>query len=469
MTKTLDDQIQELTPQPERREHYLDRLNQTIKLYGEEITQGIRDNQWQSVYRSGLHAGHLYCLLGRTQQGLEMLQKSFALHDSMADYNRDEFLAESLVFILQTMDKFGLTEGRNNYQERLDAIQQKKKQSESDQSLRKKVVHLESDLECETGDLDASYAHGRREQGLLYQKLGEYDKAIEHFQRAIQEDRRDWRSETSIKNRLSIVDSYLAMDKREEALKEFLTLMGHWVQSDINMGDEISDEFTSNFSQFKPYFKRLGIDDKSHEYARARLDKIKPDLKSVKRASGEVRQLTEILLHHYDITQQWNNALLLMSEVEEATKVLDYPEKFSNQRKSQYHINTERVDEARELLDSQSRADLFSFARNGEHSVMEMTRQYFQIGEPDKALDLLDVYAKNDRRSSLWMNAIETRVMQIDILGRLIGTDYIQRLREGTSGNSDLFQNNPVKYLTSDKMKKEKKAKPAKADDEEDL
>jgi len=456
MTKTLDEQIKEITPDFERREHYLARLNQTLRLYGEEIAHDIRDSQWQSVYRSGLHAGYLHCLLGNTEQGLEMLQKSFALHDSRADYNRDNFLAESLVFILETMDKFGLVKDRPVYQERLDSIKRREKKSQSETTLRRKIVHLEADLECETGDLDAAYANGRRKQGLLHQKLGEYDKAIEYFQRAIQEDRRDWRYETSIKNRLLIVDSYLALGQRDNAVKEFIGLMNNLVPNEIKEGEEIPDSFTENFSQLKSYFERLGIEDKSNIYARARLDKIKPDLKSIKSASGEARQLSEILLHHYKANEQWDKAIELIDEVEDVTKVLQYPISFSTYRKSQYHINAGRIDEARRLLDGQSRTELFSFGRDG-YGVMEMTSQYFQIGEADKALDLLDEYCKNDRKSSLWGDAIETRVMQIDILGKLIGPDYIQRLREHVKGSSGLSPNDNVKYLTSDKMKKERK------------
>lgn len=423
MSEKLDDLIKGLNPDPERRDHYIDRLNQTLRRYGEEIAHDMKDHQWQAVYQSGLHAGYLHCLLGNTKQGLDMLQKSFALHDSKADYNRDNFLAESLVFILETMDEFGLEEGRSSYQERLNAIKIKEKESQSESALRKNIVHLEADMECATGDLDPAYSHGRREQALLYQKLGEYDKAIEHFQRAIQEDRRDWRCETSIKNKLSIVDSYLALDQKDKAVKEFMGLMNNFVPKEIKEGDEIPDDFTSNFSKFRSYFKRLGIEDKSHKYARARLDRIKPDLKSIKRAPGEVRQLSEIILYHYEDNEQWDKAIELINEVEKATQVLEYPVSFSTDRKSQYHINSGRIEDAKRLLDGEPREKMFSFARDGR-GVMEMTSQYIQIKEIDSALDLLDVYCMNDRRSSLWCDAIETRVMEIDILRKLIGEDY---------------------------------------------
>lgn len=468
MKDRLDELIERINPDLERREHHIARLNQTLRLYGEEIAHDIKDSQWQSVYQSGLHAGYLHCLLGNTQQGLEMLQKSFALHDSKADYNRDNFLAESLVFILETMDKFGLVEDRSVYQERLDSIRRREKESQSESALRRKIVHLEADMECATGDLDHAYSNGRRKQGLLYQKLGEYDKAIEHFQRAIQEDRRDWGCETSIKNRLSIVDSYLALGQRDNAVKEFIGLMSNLVPDEIKEGDEIPDSFTENFSKFKSYFERLGIEDKSHEYARVRLDRIKPDLKSVERVSGEVRQLSEILLYHYEANEQWNKAIELIDEVEEATQVLEYPVSFSTDRRSQYHINAGRIEEARRLLDGESREEMFSFARDGR-GVMEMTSQYLQIGDVDSALDLLDVYCKNDRRSSLWMDAIETRVMQIEILGKLIGDDYVQRLREYVRGRTDLLPKNNLKFLPLEKIKKDKKARPLKEGDEVDL
>lgn len=75
MKDRLDELIERINPDLERREHHIARLNQTLRLYGEEIAHDIKDSQWQSVYQSGLHAGYLHCLLGNTQQGLEMLQK----------------------------------------------------------------------------------------------------------------------------------------------------------------------------------------------------------------------------------------------------------------------------------------------------------------------------------------------------------------------------------------------------------
>jgi len=167
------------------------------------------------------------------------------------------------------------------------------------------------------------------------------------------------------KNKLSIVDSYLALGQKDEAAKEFMGLMNNLVPKEIKEGDEIPDDFTSNFKKFKSYFGRLGIEDKSAEYARARLDKMKPNLKSIKRASGEVRQLSEILLNHYEDNEQWNKAIELMSEVEEATKVLDYPEKYSTHRKVPYHINKGDIAEAKKLLDEQPRAELFTMGRDG--------------------------------------------------------------------------------------------------------
>ena len=443
MIQDLETTIEKLGQGEKSPDVFIPRVYDTVVKYASEVARDLKQTEWRSQFQGGLHAGYVLCLMGETEKGVEFLDKSLQIHQTnMGQY--DESRSSLLQFVVDTMEEFGIDQSIvSQYRTMLTEAQDK--ETDKPEDLRRKIVHIEADMECAVGDLDASYSHGRREQGLLYQKLGEHESAIEHFERSMQEDRRDWRSETSIKNKLSIVDSYLAMEDHASAVESFMGLMKQLVPNELKPGDEIPDLFTGNFSQFYPYFERLGIIDSMESiagYAKARLEQIEP---KEHRDRREICKLSEILALYHTGRGEYQEA----SDIFDAGREqLEYKHHLSRRDQAEFALRAGNPDKARQLVvEDEAEKDNFGM---DDGKTVELVNLYIQLGDVGTALDRLDVSCEHHKAclvSGSYGGIFDTRQTQIQILKAVIGDDYVQRTREYAHGRSDLFPDNGLKFL----------------------
>lgn len=424
------------------------KLHDIIIKYSSEVARDLKDAEWRSQFEGGLNVGYILCLIGETEKGVDFLEKCLQVYQAnMGEY--DEPSSSILQFIVETIEEFEVdSEIVKRYQQKLRQAQDS--EAEKPEDIRRKIVHIEADLECAIGDIDQAYSQGRREQGLLYNKLEEYDKATEHFRMAIAEDRRDWRNETTIKNKLAIVDSYFALGDTASAIEEFIGLMKILVPDEIEVGEKMPELFTENLDKFFPYFEKLRLNDQLEKiitYARARLDKVQ--LSGDKRAWVEIPDLTEIMTSYHVGREEYQEASDIMDKGREK---IEYKHHISWREQAEYAIRAENREKALELIKAdEAYKDSSRFNDNKE---FELVNLYLQLGEVESALAILDGYCEQYKASLLsgsYGNVFETRRTQIAILKAVIGKDYFHRIRKYAHTKSDIFAENGVKSLPKQK------------------
>lgn len=464
-TNTTLRKLQERKVEGNDVEPYVQRLDETVREYGVEVVRDLKENDWRCQFNGGLSAGYLLCIIGEFDKGIGFLERSLQIHQANKDqYSQSE--SSALEFVVGTLEEFGANpQTIEQYRSRL--AEAKTREEEKPEDLRRKIVHLEADLECATGDLDQIYSHGRREQGLLYQKLGEHKKAIEYFKIAIKEDKRDFRGDATIPNRLSIVDSYVALGDRDSAVSEFMVLMKALIPNEINEGDEIPDLFRSNFEKFYPYFEKLGIVENLEtitRYSRARIEKLKGMIKTPSPKEdpkehwkrSELAKLTEIVGLYNVGRGEYQQA----SDVfDEGREFLEYKHHLSRREQAEFAIRAGNPAKALELI-KEDEKDEHSGSSAFDNKDDELENLYLQLGDFDSAFGVLEKQAnrfKGSLVSGSFDHLYQIRREQIGILKAAIGDDYVQRLREHARGRAVLLPEDDLKFIPLEKVKKEKK------------
>lgn len=464
MLQDLDvtiEKLGEIREEVQNGDIFVPRVYDTVLKYASEVIRDLKETEWRNQFQGGLNAGYILCLTGEMEKGVDFLEKSLQIHQAnMGEYDKPR--SSVLEFVVETLQEFDAEQTVvDRYKSRLKEAQEQ--ETDKPEDLRRKIVHIEADMECATGDLDELYSHGRREEGLLYQRLGEHEKAIEHFQKSMEEDKRDWNKETSIKNRLSIVDSYLATGNNTDAVEEFMGLMRLLGPDELKLGDKIPVLFTDNFSEFAPYFKRLGIEENLEEvakYARARLDNLKKSVKPPSKKEDpkehwervEASDLSEILASHYAARGKYQEALNIFNEGED----LPYKNHLSRREHAEFAIRAGNEEKARQLIKGDE-TEKGLYGRDDDE-IFELVNLHLQLGDVDTALDRLDSYCEIHKRclvSGTYSSIFETRQTQIAILKAVIGDDCIQKTREYARKRDDLFPKNDLKFLpgnTKDKQ-----------------
>jgi tetratricopeptide (TPR) repeat protein len=430
---------------------FVPRLCETLFSFAMETVRDLRLPEWRSQFHGGLNAGYILGLLGESTKCVEFLDKSLRIHqENRGEYCESE--ATVLKFIVTSLQDFGIEQPIvDQYKRELEVAREKEK--EKPQDLARRIAHIEADLECAEGDLDQAYSHGRREQGLLYQRLGDHEKALEKFRHSIAEDRQDRRSETTIKNSLAIVDSYLAMDNREEALKVFAELMRTLGPLDLKLGSQLPELFTSHFSVLHPYFEKLGIEESMvtvAQYAAARLKTIVP---KKHRDRSEICELSKILAVYYVSRGDYQKA----SDIFDAGREqLEYKHHLSRSEQAEFALRAGNPDKARELI-TQDDAEKDSMGMDRDEKVLELASLELQMGNISGALYRLDGYCDRHKRclgSGSYSTVFEARRAQVDIMKGAIGKDYVQKVRDHLKGRSDLRLLTGIKFLEASKVKK---------------
>lgn len=484
MIQNLETTIQELGKRRdtlENSERFVPILYDVVLKYGEEVIRDLKRLEWQSQYDGGLNAGYIYCLLGDFEKGIDLFDWAIKVHEEnhskYGDSNEDvlNFVVGSLT------ESKAETNVLDHYKELLGSAVAE--QYEDCEELRKKIVFLEADMECATDDIDAAYSRGRREQGLLYQKLGEFDKAIDHFEVAIKEDRRDWRNETSIKNTLSIVDSYYSLDENQSGANRFLGLMSNIFPEDFKEGDKLPEVFTDNFNKFKPYFKHPELEnnlEKIEEYVQARLENlysiVKP--KTCKRESPdehwkrrEVANLTEILAGFYIEREEYGKADELYDKGREK---LEYKHHLCFREQAEFAIRTGNPKKAKKLINRSKKED--KHHGPGDNHIEEFVSLYLQLDDVDSALKVYNDCCKKYKESLVsgsYGHIFDLRQDQISILKSVIGPDYVEQLRSHAKvwGEDIIKEQKMVSFeeiINKNKDKNKKKKKRLVDDDGDD-
>ena len=462
MLQELNDtikQLQERTTESQAGDLFIPKFYETIVKYGSEVIRDLKEEDWQCQFNGGLSAGYLFCIMGESGKGIDFFDKSLQMHEeNKSKYSDPE--SSILEFIVNSLEEFGADKQLVTlYKSRL--VEAREKEEEKPEELRRKIIHIEADMECAVGDLDASYKQGRREQGLLYQKLGEHEKAIKHFQISLDEDRRDWRRETSIKNKLLIVDSYLALNDRNSAVKEFMALMNILIPEEIKEGEPIPELFTENFPEFYPYFGRLGIDFETiARYSKARLESlkglIKPPAEDEKPEEhwkrSELCDLLEILALYHVNKGEFQQASDIFDE---GRKYLEYKNHLSMKEQAEFAIRAGNPKKALELI-KEEEAERGDGPFHDDERTDELTNLYLQLGDFESALGKLEEECdrfKGCLVSGSYEHLYRIRRTQIEIFKAAIGKDYVQKLREYAKGKSDLFPKKNLKFLPKKKDK----------------
>lgn len=408
-------------------EAFVPRMCDTLYVFGVETGRDMKLPDWRCQLQGGLNAGYILALLGHSEEAVAILGRSLRIHrEFKGPYSERE--SEVLEFLVSTLKKFGVAEEIiGGFARELEAAKEREKEHPRD--IRRKILHIDADLECAEGDLDIILSHGRREQGLLYQRLGDHDAAIRSFRLSIEEDPRDWRKETTLKNTLSIIDSKLSLGSKEAALAEFLKLLKALGPTKIERGEKLPDLFIDNFQMLHPYFAKVGLEGSLAsiaEYAAARLAALKPKDHWERQ---EVCKLTEILAVHYVSQGDYRRA----SEVFDAgRKHLEYKHHLSRIDQAEYALRAGDPDKARELI-AQDDLDRSALGMEREERAYERASLELQMGDFASALDRLDGHCKRYKASLVsgsYEEVFTARRAEIDIMRGVIGQDYLQKVRE---------------------------------------
>lgn len=434
---------------------FVPRLCDTLFTFAKETLRDLHLPEWRNQFHGGLNAGYILGLLGLSSEAVKFLDKGIRIRQA----NRDQYSeSESSVleFVVTALEEFGVDQQIvDKYRLELKLAQEK--EIEKPEDLRRQIIHIEADLECATGDLDQTNSQGRRQQGLLYHRLGDHERAIASFNRSMEEDKRDWRKETSIKNLLSIVDSHLAMGNREAAVDIFMGLVRALGPTEIEMGSQLPELFTDNFTTFHPYFEKLGLEDSITsvaQYAAARLKTIKP---KEHRDRSEICKLTEILTVYYVGKGEYQRA----SDIFDAGREhLEYKHHLSRRKQAEFALRAGDTEKAKQLI-AQDDAEKDSMASDRDEKIFELANLYLQLGNITYALDRLDGYCQRYKQclvSGSYGSVFDTRRSQIEIMKGAIGKDYLQKVRDHMKGRADLQIGGDIKFLDVSKVKRQEVA-----------
>jgi tetratricopeptide (TPR) repeat protein len=408
-------------------ETFVPRLSETLRTFAGETLDALQVPKWRCQFHGRLNAGYILAILGHSAKAVEVLDQSIQIHHD----NREKYDAEEstiLQFVVTVLSEVGAApQIVDPYRHELTAALQKEAQSPED--IQRAIAHIEADLECATGSLDEIYPALRRNQGLLYQRLGNHEKAIELFQKALQDFPRDFLMETTVKNSLSIVDSHLEIGAKELAKDIFIGLVKRLGLENIQLGSKLPESFTDWFTVLHPYFAKLDLTDSLQlvaECAAARL----PHLATKKdRYERELRTLTEILALYFVDQGEYQKA----SDIVDAARAqLEYGHNLSRRKQAKMALYAGNLEKVRTLIaDDDKDRDEIGFS--GEVKTFELANLELLLGDLARALDRLDNYCAHQKRQSYPNNCdsiFEARRSQIDIMKGAIGKAYLQKVRD---------------------------------------
>jgi len=305
-----------------------------------------------------------------------------------------------------------------------------------------------------TGDLDDSgYRH---EQGELCQKLGLHEKAIDYFRRAIGSDSRRHRFEDVVRNRLGIIDSYAALGDKDTASREFIDLLLKALPENVREGEKIPDSFLGNFRAFLPYYNKLGMTDNLasvRKYLYSRFEALKKEIKKHtpnekpeehwKRT--EMANVTEILADFHCRESEFRTACDLYDE---GRKFLEYKHHLSFLNQAEFAMMSGNYERGLKLIDE----DMQRERLGGDHNRLDdLVNLFLQMGYHNSALKVIDDEVAHFK-THCWSQSNDTlceyRKMQVEILGPLVGKEYVARLREYVKSKGSLIPEIGIKLLS---------------------
>lgn len=408
---------------------YSERLQDTIKAYASEIDRDLHRDDWKSHVEGSLSAGFLSCLLGDKENGLNFFERSVLVHaENMNEYSRP--ISTILQYIVDSLKELEHTVSNRyaHYEERLSHA--KESEEVSKENLRLKIVHIEADMECRTDDLDEAYASGKRQQAELYLQLGEFEKAIDHYNESISHWE-GFRLDNFINNSLSIADTYLKLEDLDNSRETFLKLLEKLAPDQLELGDKLPEFLTDNIAKLSPLFYRVELEESLSqiaEYAEARLEVLSEmDLQKNKYCQ-ELKSLMHVLVTYNVAEQRYQEVSGKIDQIVELGKHFDYPPQFSRIKQAEFLLRAGDFQRARELMDG-VKIDGKPFEGDSYH----IANVYLQLGDVKEALDTIDDHCTSCRKyQGPHGSVFYARRMQLKILRKVMGGDLFCTELKGT-------------------------------------
>ncbi len=415
-----------------------------------------------------LPTGYFLCLIGEVEKGEKIFQRGLEYEQKKERREREEgdrdyateIRLENIGYIIETLEETsGSRDKIEAYKEESASL--KRKLEGDPKTLRKRIIHIEADIECMTQHLDDSGC--RHAQGELCQKLGLHEKAIDYFKRAIGRGPRRLKFEELVRNKLDIIDSYLALRDKDSASGEFIDLLVQALPEDVNEGEKIPGSFLGNFRAFLPYYDNLGMADNLasvRKYFYSRFEALKKEIKKHtpnekpeehwKRT--EMSDVTEILADLHCRENEFRTACDLYDE---GRKFLEYKHHLSFLNQAEFAIMSGDYERASKLIDEDMKGD-----RSVDHDRLDnLVNLFLQMGYHNNALKVIDdevAHYKTHCWSQSNNSLCEYRKMQVEILGPLVGRDYVSKLREYVKGKGGVISEGGVKLLAKHSQSQEK-------------
>lgn len=408
-------------------ETFVPRLGETLRIFAGETLDALQVPKWRCQFNGLLNAGYILAILGYSAKAVTVLDQSIRIHNDNRE-KHDAHASTILQFAVTALSEVGVApQIVDKYRHDLTAALQR--EAQSPKKIQRAIAHIEADLECATGRLNEIYPALRREQGLLYQRLGDHRMAIKLFEKALQDYPRDRRLETTVKNSLSIVDSHLQMGAKELAQDIFIGLVKRLGLEDMQQGSKLPELFTDWFTVLHPYFAKLDLTDSLQTVAACAAARL-PELDAKKnREKNELKTLTEILALCLVDRGEYQKA----SDIFDAGRArLKYGYQLSRRKQAKMAFYAGNREKVLKLIayDDKDRREI---GPSAEVKQFELANLELLLGELPRALDRLDKYCARQKRKSFPGNCdsiFEARRSQINIMKGAIGKAYLQKVRD---------------------------------------
>lgn len=430
--KTLQ-QLEQQTAQmePGVRDRYVGRFHQILQLYAGEISRDLQQNEVHAQSEAAWAAGTLQYLLGNNEQGKRLIDVGVDLHVVNAGkYSRPlQFVLKDIAAMIEEFSP----QDAAHYQERLKQEHGKKSPGDRREEHLRTIRHIEADMECTPGDLDEIYRQGRTMQAGLYQKLGDHRTAIGHYNQAnVHAKKGHMREHEYVKNTLAIIDCHLELGEPLLAQQTLITLLNELVPPDTTELDRFPEQFARNYKTIKPYCEKLEVGyGNVIDLAERIFERTAESITKKKMRWTDLQGLTMLLATHYTSQGQYQKASDIIDRAKELSKGIESKPYFSRTKQASYLIAAGDAGRARQLLEEEE-ADR-GIGMDEKEKTDTLAQLYLRLGDIDKALDLFDTFCVRYKRSlamGSYSRVREARERQLDILKKVIGVDYLPKVRE---------------------------------------